>query len=73
MSDLPEPGADVCIPNISPVERRKRLAAGVVALALALVALLILLTVDASRWWRLALLPLFWGATSGYFQWRDKT
>lgn len=73
MSDLPEPGADVCIPNISAVERRKRLAAGVVALALALVALLILLTVDASRWWRLALLPLFWGATSGYFQWRDKT
>ena len=43
-----------CTPNISPVERRKRLASGVVALAIALVILTILMVFDAGRWWRLA-------------------
>lgn len=73
MSDLPQPGADVCIPNINREERRKRLAFGMMALVVALVALVVLLVIDGSRWWRLALLPLFWSAASGYFQWRDKT
>lgn len=73
MSDLPEPSADVCIPNINREERRKRLAVGIAALVVALAALLVMLTINVSRWWRLALLPLFWGAASGYFQWRDKT
>lgn len=73
MSYLPEPSTDVCIPNINRVERRKRLTAGIVALVVALVALLVLLSIDVSPWWRLALLPLFWGAASGYFQWRDET
>jgi hypothetical protein len=62
-----------CTPNISPVERRKRLASGVVALAIALVILTILMVLDASRWWRLALYPLFMVAAVGFFQWRDKT
>ena len=64
---------DACIPNISPQERRKRLSFGVVAFVITLVILGILLATGTSRWWRIALLPLFMGAASGFFQWRDKT
>jgi hypothetical protein len=64
---------DTCIANISPVERRKRLLGGVVSLLITLGILGILMAVGASRWWRIVLLPLFMGATTGYFQWRDKT
>jgi len=63
----------VCIPNISARERRKRLAGGVMAFVIALVVLAVLIVADTSRGWRLALFPLFAGATSGFFQWRDKT
>ena len=62
-----------CATNISPAEQRKRLAAGVIGAALGLAILAVLLAVGADRLWRLALLPVFWGAASGYFQWRDKT
>ena len=64
---------DTCLPNISPQERRKRLSFGVVAFVITLGILGILLATGTSRWWRIALLPLFMGATSGFFQWRDKT
>lgn len=64
---------DTCIANISPAERRKRLLGGVVSLVITLGLLGILMVVGASRWWRIVLLPLFMGATTGYFQWRDKT
>ena len=64
---------DACIANISPQERRKRLAGGVVALVITLGILGILMAVGANRWWRIALYPLFMGAASGFFQWRDKT
>ncbi len=64
---------EVCIPNISPRERRKRLAGGVIMLVLGLAVLAVLMATGASRWWRLALFPLFAGAASGFFQWRDKT
>lgn len=64
---------DVCIPNISPRERRRRLAGGAVQFAIGLVILGVLLAFGASRWWRIALLPFFAGASSGFFQWRDKT
>jgi predicted CDP-diglyceride synthetase/phosphatidate cytidylyltransferase len=63
----------VCIPNISPQERRKRLIGGVAAFVITLILLEILMAIDASRWWRIGLLPLFMGAASGFFQWRDKT
>jgi hypothetical protein len=62
-----------CIPNISPAERRKRLMGGVVTLVLSLAVLAALIAVGADRWWRMALFPLFAGAATGYFQWRDKT
>ena len=71
------PGADAagaaCIPNISTSERRKRLMGGAIPLALALVVVAVLLITGVDRWWRGAVFPLFWGAASGYFQWRDKT
>jgi hypothetical protein len=64
---------DACIPNISPVERRKRLRFGIVTFVITLVILGILVITGTSRWWRIALLPLFMAAASGFFQWRDKT
>ena len=64
---------EVCISNISTRERRKRLAAGVMMLVISLAILAVLMATGANRWWRLALLPLFAGAASGFFQWRDKT
>lgn len=64
---------EICIPNINAKERRKRLMGGVVAFVVALLALALLLWLDVSVWWRLLLFPLFFGATSGFFQWRDKT
>ena len=64
---------EVCIPNISPKERRKRLVSGLAALGFSLILLVILLLTQASVWWRLALMPFFFAAGSGYFQWRDKT
>jgi hypothetical protein len=63
----------VCVANISHQERRKRLIGGLIPLVLALLLLVFLLAIGADRWWRLALFPLFWGAASGIFQWRDKT
>ncbi len=64
---------DFCIPNISYEERRKRLKSGVIMAAVTLAILIVLVALDISRWWRLALAPLFFIAASGYFQWRDKT
>jgi len=64
---------DVCIPNISVKERRRRLMSGLVTLVLGLVVLSGLLAAGVSLWWRLLLFPLFYGAASGFFQWRDKT
>lgn len=64
---------EVCIPNISVRERRKRLASGVILFIITLVALAVLMAIGASQWWRLALFPLFAGAVSGFFQWRAKT
>jgi fatty acid desaturase len=63
----------VCIPNISTRERRKRLISGAIMFVISLAVLAALMAGGASRWWRLALFPLFAGAASGFFQWRDKT
>jgi fatty acid desaturase len=70
MNSIP---GEVCIPNISTKERWKRLASGLVMEVLCLAGLTVLISIHASVWWRLLLFPLFAGAASGYFQWRDKT
>lgn len=64
---------EVCISNISPAERRKRLLGGVTGFVIALVVLAVLIASGADRLWRLPLFLLFFGAANGYFQWRDKT
>jgi hypothetical protein len=71
--DQADAAGTVCIANISPRERQKRLIAGAVQLAAALLILAVLMATGVERWWRLLLFPLFWGAASGFFQWRDKT
>lgn len=74
--DLSDPGeelGEVCIANISPFERKKRLrfAAGQFLITLIVLAVLILL--DVNPLWRLALLFMFSASTVSYFQARDKT
>ena len=64
---------EVCVPNISTAERRRRLAAGVVVFAAGLAALWMLRAAGAERGWQLALLLPFYVAAVCYFQWRDKT
>ena len=64
---------EICIPNISTRERRKRLISGGIMFVISLAVLAVLMAGGASRWWRLALFPLFAAAASGFFQWRDKT
>jgi predicted CDP-diglyceride synthetase/phosphatidate cytidylyltransferase len=74
MSDGPELNQrEVCIANISPRERLKRLIGGVIPFVIALAILTWLISINANRLWRLPLLILFMGAGSGFFQWRDKT
>jgi hypothetical protein len=46
---------------------------GVVSFVIGLVVLAVLAATGVDRWWRLALLPVFWGAAVGFFQWRDET
>ena len=70
---VPDSEGAVCIPNISTDERRKRLIGGAVQLAVALVVFVGLWITGLDRWWRLILLVPFWGAASGFFQWREKT
>jgi len=67
------PIGEVCIPNISAAERRKRLVSGIVALVIGLAVLAALILTGANLWWRVLLFLPFAGATSGFFQWRDKT
>ncbi|MCL5996175.1 MAG: hypothetical protein M1546_08970 [Chloroflexi bacterium] len=72
----PDGGAEigeVCIANISPYERRKRLVSGVILFVTGFVILGALMAAGVNRWWRLPLLLLFWSAASGVFQWLDKT
>ena len=69
MSDDPT----VCIANIGPRERRKRLNAGLVAYAASAALLLVLVVGGGARAWRILLLPLLWGAGLGFFQYREKT
>jgi hypothetical protein len=64
---------ETCIPNISPREGRKRLVGGMILFVVGLAVLGVLIAFGAERGWRLLLLPLFWGAGLGFFQWRDKT
>ena len=64
---------EVCIANISPVERQKRLRFGVQQFVITLVILIALMAFGVNHFWRLPLLFLFWASAVGYFQAKDKT
>lgn len=68
-----EEDGEVCISNISPLERQKRLRFGIHQFIATLVILGLLISFGADRLWRLPLLFVFWAAAVGYFQARDKT
>jgi len=68
-----EEGEEVCIANISPLERQKRLRFGIWQLIFTLAILGIMIVLGLNPLWRLSLLFLFWAAAVGYFQARDKT
>ncbi len=63
----------VCLANISPAERRKRLRFGIIQFVISLVILGAMLYFDVHKLWRLTLVLPFGAAAAGFFQWRDKT
>ncbi len=74
LNPLGDEGAnEVCIANISPKERKKRLDFAIRYFVFTGVLLIALLVLDVNPLWRLTLyLPLA-ASTSSFFQWRDKT
>ena len=67
-----EAGA-VCIPNISPAERQKRISFGIRQSIFTLMVLVVMIVLGLNHFWRLPLLFLFWAAGTGFFQAFDKT
>ena len=64
---------DVCIPNINPKERQLRKRFAVQQFVFALIALTVLVALDANPIWRLLLFFMFSAATTSYMQALDKT
>jgi hypothetical protein len=64
---------EVCLANISPRERLKRLMGGVIPFVIALGILAWMISANVDRLRRLPLLFPFVAAASAFFQWRDKT
>ena len=65
--------AEVCVPNIGPNERGKRLVAGFFYFGVAVVAFVYLVSLHSSRAYRLLLFLPLWGAGAGVFQYLEKT
>jgi hypothetical protein len=64
---------DVCIANISPKERRKRLNYGIQQFVFGFVVLVVLLAAGTDKIWRLPLFIVFASAAVSCFQSYDKT
>jgi hypothetical protein len=64
---------EVCISNISPLERQKRLKFGIQQFLITLFILGVLIALGVNHLWRLPLLFMFWAAAIGYFQAKEKT
>jgi hypothetical protein len=64
---------EVCIANISPFERRKRLLFAIRQFIVTLAVLGVLIVLGLHPLWRLSLFFLFSAATTSYFQVLDKT
>jgi hypothetical protein len=68
-----EEAGEVCIANISPLERQKRLRFGIRQFIFALLISGVLIGLHLNPLWRLSLLLLFWAAAVGFVQAYDKT
>lgn len=64
---------DVCIPNISPRERKKRKNFGIMLIVLGITILAAMLLFGADKLWRLPLFLLFTSGATSIFQALDKT
>ena len=64
---------EVCIPNISPKERKKRVQFAMRYFLFTLVVLGMLIAFDVNPLWRLPLFFMFSTATTSYIQALDKT
>ena len=64
---------EVCIPNISPKERKKRVQFAIRYFLFTLVLLGMLIAFDVNPLWRLPLFFMFSTATTSYIQALDKT
>ena len=64
---------EVCVSNISPKERKKRVRFAVRQLVTTLVVLGVLVWLDVNPLWRLFLFFMFSAATTSYIQALDKT
>ena len=64
---------DVCIPNIGPKERQKRLTVGAFGFIAGVVLFVIIQSFTWPLWTNLLTLPLFFFGAIGFFQWKDKT
>lgn len=64
---------EVCIPNISPKERKKREQFAIQNLIFTLIVLGALVVSGVNPLWRLGLFFMFSAATTSYFQSLDKT
>lgn len=69
----PHEMGEVCIANISPYERRKRLMFAIRQFAVTLILLGVLILLELNPLWRLPLFFLLSASTVSYFQSRDKT
>lgn len=65
--------ANVCIPNISPAERQKRMRFGIIQLAITFTIFAAMLYFGADKLWRLSLFALFSAGAVSIFQALDKT
>lgn len=72
-SDEEQGIGDVCIPNISPQERKKRVQFAIRYFLFTLLVLIGLLAFDVNPLWRLPLFFMFSAATTSYIQALDKT
>ena len=64
---------EVCIANISPLERQKRMRYGIRQFIFTLAILAGLIVLHANPFWRLLLFFPLAAAATGYFQAKDKT
>ena len=73
LSNAEEYLGEVCIANISPLERKKRLKFAIQQFIVTLAILGVVIALDLNPLWRLPLLFMFSASTTSYFQFLDKT